>query len=213
MRPDDKIRVKRVPKRGVYEREDIYQILDKHFLCHCGFSHDGYPVVIPTLFGRKGDYIYLHGSAASRMIRNLSEGVSFCLSVASVQGLVLSKSAFHHSVNYESAVVFGTARVIEDDAEKMDALECISDQVIRNRWNETRIPNKKELKATAVLKMKIEDASGKVRTGGPVDDKEDLSLDVWSGVVPIHEVYGEPIEEGSLKKQPIPLSISNLMTS
>ena len=190
-----KSKVKRVPKRGHYDRETVYSILDKEFMCHVGFIHDGYPVVIPTLYGRSGDHLYLHGSTASRMMKDLKQGVPVSLCVSRINGLVLARSAFHHSANYESVVVFGTARAVDDDDQKNLALKVISEQVIKGRWEEVRKPNEKELKGTMVLEVTIEEASAKIRTGGPVDDAPDYDLDIWAGELPVTHRYGVPITD------------------
>ncbi len=184
-------RVRRVPDRALYDKETIYRILDAGFLCHVGFVADGRPLVIPTLYGRDGDHIFLHGSAASRMLRHLSDGAPACLTVAHVDGLVLARSAFHHSVNYRSVVVFGTATKVEGE-EKDRGLAVISESVLRGRWDEVRAPNRRELRATSVLRLAIESASAKVRTGPPLDEPEDLELDVWAGVLPIEHRFGQP---------------------
>ncbi|MEZ6061016.1 MAG: pyridoxamine 5'-phosphate oxidase family protein [Planctomycetaceae bacterium] len=185
----DRNRVRRIPDRGHYDRETIYGILDAGFLCHAGFVVDGQPFVIPTLYGRRGDTIYLHGSAASRMLNYLAGGVPVCLTVTHVDGLVLARSAFHHSMNFRSAVLYGTAVEVTGD-EKVQGLFVISEQIIRGRWSEVREPVEKELKATSVLRMNVDSASAKVRTGPPNDDEEDYSLPVWAGVVPIAQTYG-----------------------
>ena len=207
MNPSQRTKVKRVPKRGHYDKETIYSILDKEFICHVGFVHDGYPVVIPTLYGRHENKIYLHGSTASRMVRDLQEGIPVSICVSRVNGLVLARSAFHHSANYESVVLFGTARLIEGEEQKNQALLVVSENVIKGRWDEIRIPNSKELKGTAVLELEIDEASAKIRTGGPVDDKEDYELDIWAGVLPIIRNYGEP-EEDELSTKSLPVSDS-----
>ena len=207
MNPSQKTKVKRVPKRGHYDKETIYSILDKEFMCHVGFIHDSYPVVIPTLYGRKDDKIFLHGSTASRMMKDLQEGIPVSICVSRVNGLVLARSAFHHSANYESVVLFGTAKAIDNDEEKNAALAVVSENVIKDRWNEIREPNAKELKGTAVLELTIDEASAKVRTGGPVDDKEDYDLEIWAGVLPIERTYGEPIED-ELATKSVPVSNS-----
>ena len=207
MNPSQKSKVKRVPKRGHYDKETIYSILDKEFMCHVGFVHDGYPVVIPTLYGRDENKIYLHGSTASRMIRDLQEGIPVSICVSRVNGLVLARSAFHHSANYESVVLFGTAKLIEGEEQKNQALLVVSENVIKGRWDEIRVPNSKELKGTAVLELEIDEASAKIRTGGPVDDKEDYELDIWAGVLPINRSYGEP-EEDELSTKSLPISDS-----
>lgn len=203
----DKTKVKRIPKRGHYDKETIYRILDGSFLCHVGFVHNQYPVVIPTLYGRKDNLVYVHGSNASRMMNDLSVGIPMCLSVTKVNGIVLARSAFHHSMNYESVVLFGTAVLIEDYDEKMEALKVVSENILPGRWDETRLPIPKEMKATKVLKIEIEEASAKVRTGPPGDDKPDYELDIWAGVLPINQTYGQPIPD-ELLKAGVPLAKS-----
>lgn len=181
----ERSRVKRLPKRGAYDAETIHGILDAAFLAHVGFVVNGQPFVIPTLFGRKDDRLYLHGSAASRMLRELDKGIQICVTVTLVDALVLARSAFHHSMNYRSVVAFGQARLIGHAEEKNEALRVISEHVIAGRWNEVRRPTEKELKATAVLEFAIEEASAKMRTGFPVDDEEDYALPVWAGILPL----------------------------
>ena len=163
-----------------------------------GFVVDGQPFVIPTLFGRTGDKLYLHGSAASRMLRTLEAGVPVCLTVTLVDGLVLARSAFHHSMNYRSVVIFGTARKIDDPEQKNEALRVISEHLIAGRWEQVRPPSSQELKATSVLEVMIEEASAKTRTGGPVDDEEDYALPVWAGVLPLKLMAGEPEPDARL---------------
>src|SRR5262249_12610806 len=158
---------------------------DAGFLAHVGFCVNGQPFVIPTLYGRDGDRLYLHGSAASRMLRELDTGIPACVNVTHVDGLVLARSMFHHSMNYRSVVSFGRAKKIEDREHKMEALRVISEHLMRGRWADARGPNDQELKATAVLEFQIEEASAKVRTGGPKDDAEDYALPVWAGVLPV----------------------------
>jgi nitroimidazol reductase NimA-like FMN-containing flavoprotein (pyridoxamine 5'-phosphate oxidase superfamily) len=187
----DRTTVRRLPQRGAYDSKTIHAILDAGFLAHVGFCVDGQPFVIPTLYGRardgsEPDRLYLHGSAASRMLRELSTGVPACVTVTHVDGIVLARSAFHHSMNYRSVVAFGTARKIDDIQGKAEALRVISDHVIAGRWEEVRNPTAKELKATSVLEFTIEDASAKTRSGPPIDEEEDYALAVWAGVVPLH---------------------------
>ncbi len=186
MRPPDRIRVKREPQRGRYDRETIDAILDEALICHLGFEVDGQPYVIPTLHARIGDRVYVHGSAASRMLRELAGGVRVCLTATLVDGLVLARSVFNHSVNYRSAVLFGTATLLDDGAEKLDALRALTEQLAPGRWDEARQPTAQELKATWILSLPIEEASAKVRSGPPEDEPEDLELPVWAGVVPVH---------------------------
>lgn len=176
--------VRRIPERGKYDPETIHAILDAGFLAHVGFSVEGQPFVIPTLYGRKEDKLYLHGSAASRMLRELETGVSACVTVTLVDGLVLARSAFNHSMNYRSVAAFGVAHKVIDLGQKVAALRAISEHVIPGRWNEVRGPNERELKATTVLEFSIEEASAKVRTGPPSDEDEDYALPIWAGVLP-----------------------------
>ena len=193
--PTSRTRLKRLPLRAEYDRAAVYRILDEAFICHVGFAQDGQPVVIPTGYARVGDRLYLHGSAASRMLRTLASGLDVCVTVTLVDGLVLARSAFHHSINYRSVVIFGRATLVEAEAEKMAALRAFSDQVVPGRWDDVREPNALELKATLVLALPLDEVSAKVRTGPPVDDKEDLSLPVWAGVVPLHLAAGAPIPD------------------
>jgi uncharacterized protein len=183
--PTDRTRVRRVPQRGVYERETVEAILDESLISHVGFVHDGYPVVIPTLHARLGDRLYLHGSAASRMLRTLQKGVPVCVTATLVDGLVLARSAFHHSVNYRSAVVFGQATAVEAEQDRLEALELFTEKLVPGRWADVRPPTRQELKGTTVLRLPLDEASAKVRTGPPVDDDEDYDLPVWAGVLPL----------------------------
>jgi nitroimidazol reductase NimA-like FMN-containing flavoprotein (pyridoxamine 5'-phosphate oxidase superfamily) len=197
----ERTKLRRLPARGSHELETIHQILDAAFLAHIGFSVNGQPFVIPTNFGRDGETLYVHGSAASRMLKELSTGVPACATVTHVDGLVLARSAFHHSMNYRSVVAFGTARKIEDPEKKMHALKVISDHLIRGRWDEVREPNEKEMKQTSVLEFTIEEASAKIRTGGPVDDEEDYALPVWAGVLPLALKPSSPIADARLPQE------------
>jgi nitroimidazol reductase NimA-like FMN-containing flavoprotein (pyridoxamine 5'-phosphate oxidase superfamily) len=185
LRPADRIRIKREPQRGRYDRETIDAILDEALICHLGFEVDGQPYVIPTLHARVGDQVYVHGSAASRMLRELASSIRVCLTVTLVDGLVLAKSVFNHSVNYRSVVLFGTATLVDSD-QKLAALEALTEQLAPGRWSEARQPTAQELKATWILTLPIEEASAKVRSGPPEDEPEDLDLPVWAGVVPVH---------------------------
>ena len=191
--------MKRLPKRGAYDRETVFRILDEAFVCHVGFVADGQPYVIPTNYGRVGEILYLHGSAASRMLRTLSEGIPVCVTATLIDGLVLARSAFHHSVNYRSVVVLGTARLVEDPAEKMEALRLFTEHIMKGRWDEIRQPTQQELKATTVLAVPLQEVSAKVRTGGPVDDDEDYELPIWAGVLPLPVLPGAPIADSRLK--------------
>jgi nitroimidazol reductase NimA-like FMN-containing flavoprotein (pyridoxamine 5'-phosphate oxidase superfamily) len=178
-------KLRRVPKRGSHDRETIDAILDEALISHVGFVHDGRPAVIPTLHARVGDDVLLHGSAASRMLRALAGGVDVCLTATLVDGLVLARSAFHHSMNYRSVVLYGTATPVTGDDELESALEAFTEKLVPGRWAEVRWPTRKELRGTAVLKLRIAEGSAKVRTGPPIDDEEDYALDVWAGVVPL----------------------------
>ncbi len=198
----------RLPDRGRHDRDTINAILDEGFVCHVGFVADGQPFVIPTGYGRKGDNIYFHGSAASRMLRNLSKGLPVCVTVTLVDALVLARSIFHHSMNYRSVVVLGTATLVEEAAEKWEALRVISDNIIRGRWDEVREPNEQELKATAVMKLPITEASAKVRTGPPKDDQQDYDLPIWAGLLPLETRPLPPVADPAMKMQAeVPASV------
>ncbi|HEU4887549.1 MAG TPA: pyridoxamine 5'-phosphate oxidase family protein [Thermoanaerobaculia bacterium] len=190
----DRTRVRRLSERGRYDAETVHAILDEALICHVGFVVDGAPVVIPTIHWRDGETLYFHGSAASRMLRSLKGGVDACVTVTLLDGLVLARSAFHHSMNYRSVVVFGKAREVGED-EKVRALETLVEHVVRGRSKEIREPNHKELRQTLVLAMSIDEASAKIRTGGPVDDEEDYALPVWAGVLPLTLTPGEAIAD------------------
>jgi len=191
--PTKRTTLKRLPQRAAYERDIIYQILDEAFICHVGFIDTGHPVVIPTAYGRLGDMLYLHGSAASRMLRALATDTQVCLTVTLLDGLVLARSAFHHSMNYRSVVVFGTASRVEDVAAKLKALRVFSEHIIPGRWAEVREPNDAELKQTLVLQLPLAEASAKIRTGPPIDEESDYDLRVWAGELPLSFVAGEPV--------------------
>jgi uncharacterized protein len=193
--PTERTRVVREAQRGVYDRQSIDKILDEAFVCHVGFSADGQPFVIPTLFARVGDAIYFHGSAASRMLRNLSDGIPVCVTVTLTDGFVLARSVFNHSMNYRSVVALGKALPVEAPGEKREALRAFTEKIIRGRWNDARQPNDKELKATSVLRLPLTEVSAKVRTGPPLDDDPDYALPIWAGVIPLQLVSGEPIRD------------------
>ncbi len=191
--PTPRTRVVREPQRGVYDRDTINQILDEAFLCHVGFTVEAQPFVIPTSYGRDGDVLYIHGSAASSMLRNLNQGVPVCITATLLDGLVLARSVFNHSMNYRSVVILGTATLVDDPAEKLAALRAISEHIIPHRWDDARQPNEKELKQTSVLRLPINEFSAKVRTGPPIDDAEDYSFPTWAGVIPLEMNSGTPI--------------------
>lgn len=190
--------LRRMPSRGSHDRETINRILDAGFLASVGFCKDGQPLVIPTLYGRKADKLYLHGSAASRMLCEVEAGLPVCVCVALVDGLVLARSAFHHSMNYRSVVAFGTARSIEEPAQKIEALRIISEHLVPGRWKDVRGPNEQELRATKVLEFSIDEASAKVRTGPPLDDAGDYGFPVWAGVLPLAMQREAPIPDERL---------------
>jgi len=190
--------LKRLPKRGSYDRGLVYQILDEGFICHVGFISEGQPVVIPTGYARRDDTLYIHGSQASRMLRVLSAGIDVCVTVTLIDGLVLARSAFHHSMNYRSVVVFGRASVVEERAEKLTALRAFSDHVLDGRWDDVREPTEQELTATTVLALPLIEVSAKVRTGPPLDDEADYSLPVWAGVIPLQLLAGTPVPDPRL---------------
>jgi nitroimidazol reductase NimA-like FMN-containing flavoprotein (pyridoxamine 5'-phosphate oxidase superfamily) len=190
--------LKRLPKRGVYDRELVYRILDEGFICHVSFAVDGQPFVIPTGYARVDDQLFIHGSQMSRMLRTLAQGVNVCVAVTLLDGLVLARSAFHHSVNYRSVIVFGRAAMVEEREAKLGALFAFSEHVIPGRWNDVREPTEQELKATTVLSLPLVEVSAKVRTGPPIDDDEDYALNVWAGVLPLKVVAGEPLNDPRL---------------
>jgi uncharacterized protein len=196
--PTERTQVKRLPDRGKYDAETVHAILDAGFVCHVGFVLGEQPFVIPTNYGRVGDTIYLHGSSASRMLKTLTGGIPVCVTVTLVDGLVLARSAFHHSVNYRSVVILGKAAVVEKREEKMNALEAFTEHVMRGRWKDIRPPNDQELKATTVLSLELAEVSAKVRTGPPKDDAEDYALPIWAGVLPLPVVPGAPIPDPKL---------------
>ena len=196
--PTTRTRVVREADRAVYDRETVYRILDEGFLCHAGFVVDGQPFVIPTSYGRKDGTLYIHGSAASRMLRQMRDGVPVCITVTLLDGLVLARSIFNHSMNYRSVVILGKATLVDDAAEKLAALRLLSEHILPGRWDDSRQPNERELKATSVLQVPIEEFSAKVRQGPAIDDEEDYSFPTWAGVVPLDMVAGEPIDDARL---------------
>ncbi len=193
--PTERTRVVREAQRGAYDRETVYKILDEGFVCHVGFAVDDQPYVIPTLFARVGEAIYFHGSAASRMLRNLSDGISVCITVTLTDGLVLARSVFNHSMNYRSVVALGKASLVDSPEEKLEALRAFTERILPGRWNDARQPNEKELKATSILHLPLTEASAKIRTGPPLDDAADCALRVWGGVIPLRLTAGTPIRD------------------
>ena len=196
--PTARTRVVREPERGVYDRETVYRILDEGFLCHVGFAIDGQPFVIPTSYGRKDANLYIHGSAASRMLRQMKEGVAVCVTVTLLDGLVLARSIFNHSMNYRSVIIIGKASLVDEPEEKLAALRTLSEHILPGRWDDVRQPNERELKATSVLQLAIEEFSAKVRSGPPVDDAEDMAFPTWAGVLPLEINAGTPIDDPNL---------------
>ena len=194
----ERTKLKRLPKRGHFDRETVYGILDEGFICHVGFAPEGQPVVIPTGYARAGDNLYIHGSQASRMLRTLSGGVDACVTVTLIDGLVLARSAFHHSMNYRSVVIFGRATPVEEREDKLSALLALSEHIVRGRWADVREPTEQELRQTTVLSMPILEASAKVRTGPPLDDEEDYAMPIWAGVLPLRLETGRPIKDPRL---------------
>jgi nitroimidazol reductase NimA-like FMN-containing flavoprotein (pyridoxamine 5'-phosphate oxidase superfamily) len=196
--PSVRTRLVREADRAVYDRAAAYKILDEGFICHVGFVGDGQPFVIPTGYGRVGDNLYIHGSAASRMLRRVDDGIPVCVTVTLLDGLVLARSIFNHSMNYRSVLILGTAHAVTDPQEKLEALRLLSEHIIPGRWADSRQPNEKELKATSILKLPIEEFSAKVRQGPAIDDEDDYSFSTWAGVVPLNLVAGEPIDDARL---------------
>jgi nitroimidazol reductase NimA-like FMN-containing flavoprotein (pyridoxamine 5'-phosphate oxidase superfamily) len=193
--PTERTRVLRESHRGAYDRETIDKILDEGFVCHVGFSVDGQPFVIPTLYARVGDAIYFHGSAASRMLRNVGEGLFVCVTVTLTDGFVLARSVFNHSMNYRSVVALGRAILVDAAEEKLEALHAFTEKILAGRWNDARQPNEKELKATSILRLPLTEVSAKIRVGPPEDDAPDYALPVWAGVIPLSLTPGAPIRD------------------
>ena len=196
--PTSRTKIGRLPKRGTYDKGDVHEILDEGFLCHVGFVVDGQPYVIPTGYVRVDEQIYLHGSAASRMLRTLDRGVEVCVTVTLVDGFVLARSVFHHSMNYRSVVILGTARLVTERDEKLQALRNFTNHIVPGRWEEARQPTEQELKSTNVLALPLKEVSAKMRTGSPIDDEEDYGLPVWAGVVPIRLEAAAPVPDARL---------------
>ncbi|KOP22858.1 flavin-nucleotide-binding protein [Hapalosiphon sp. MRB220] len=199
LRVTQRTKIRRVPQRGQYEIQVIYDILDEGLVCHVGFAVDDQPFVIPTAYGRIGDKLYIHGSPASRMLRSLQNAIEVCVTVTLLDGLVLARSAFHHSMNYRSVVIFGTATNVESSEEKLAALHAFTEHVMSGRWAEVRPPSRQELQGTLVLSLPLDEASAKVRTGPPLDDEADYNLPVWAGVLPLQLTSTAPIPDSRLR--------------
>ena len=193
--PTSRTQVRRLAKRGTYDKAVVHAILDEGLLCHVGFAVGGQPYVIPTLYARDGERLYVHGSAVSRMLKTLADGVDVCVTVTLVDAYVLARSAFHHSMNYRSVVVLGRAQLITDLAERLHALHVLTNHIVPNRWEEVREPNELEMRQTSVLTLPLEEVSAKVRSGEPKDDEEDYALPVWGGIVPISTQAGMPVDD------------------
>ena len=194
-KPSARIKIVRSPNRAHYDKASLYQVLDTGFLCHVSYLFDGSSVIIPTAYARKDDIIYIHGAKKNRMMNSILEQNQACVAVTHLDGMVLARSAFHHSFNYRSAVVFGTPEIIEDKNEKTMVLKMITDNILPNRWEEVREPSEKELTATLVIGIKIDEASVKIRSGAPVDDKEDYDLPIWAGELPMQLAFTKPIPD------------------
>ena len=204
LQPTERTRLRRLPKRGSFDRETIYRIVDEAFICHVGFVSGGQPFVIPTAHARMGDHLLIHGSSASRMLRALAAEINVCVTVTLLDGLVLARSAFHHSMNYRSVVILGKASIVEDEHEKLAALHHFTEHIIKGRWADVRPPSPNELKVTTVLRLPLTEASAKIRTGPPVDDEADYGLKVWAGELPLRLVAGAPIPDPRLSDEIIP---------
>lgn len=202
--------IKRLPQRGKYDRPVIHRILDEGLVCHLGFSINGQPFVIPTAYGRIDDFLYIHGSPASRMLQSLQSGIEVCVTVTLLDGLVLARSAFHHSMNYRSVVIFGTATIVQAFEQKVEALRSFTDHVVPKRWVEVRQPTRQEILGTLVLALPLAEASAKIRTGGPIDDEPDYALPIWAGVIPLSLAAGTSIPDARLPADiPLPDSVQH----
>lgn len=199
-RTTDRTRVRRLPKRGAYDRATIDAILDEGMICHVGFVHDGQPYVIPTLYGRDGGRLVIHGSAASRMLTTLAAGADACVTVTLADGIVVARSVFHSSMNYRSVVILGKLRAITDPGARMEALRVLAEHLIPGRWDDARLPNDTEMKATSILDMSLDEASAKVRTGPPIDEDEDYALPHWAGVLAFARGVEKPVRDPKLKR-------------
>lgn len=208
--PNERTKITRLPKRAVYDKAQVHAILDEGFLCHVGFTVEQQPYVIPTGYVRAGEKLYIHGSAASRMLRQLDQGIQVCVTVTLVDGLVLARSAFHHSINYRSVVMLGMARLVLDRDQKIDALRRFTNHIVPDRWDEARQPTDQELKATSVLVLPMDEVSAKVRTGPPIDDEEDYAIPIWAGVVPVRMRAGDPIPDDRISPEARAFDVNRL---
>ena len=199
LKKTNRTKVNRTPKRAVYEKETIYKILDETFVCQIAFKIDGQVFIIPTAFGRKDDSIFIHGSNKSRMLNSIKSGEDICIGVTLIDGIVAARSIFHHSINYRSVIIFGKGKEIDEPEDKLKALKIITEHIIPGRWNDARKPNEKELEITSVFEFKIDEASAKIRTGPPVDEKEDYNLNVWAGIIPLKTIAESPIRDQEVR--------------
>jgi uncharacterized protein len=199
--PTSNTALRRLPERGSFDRATVYSILDEGFVCHVGFAVEGRPFVIPTSYVRIDDTLFIHGSAASRMVRSLSEGIPVCVTVTLIDGLVLARSAFHHSINYRSVVILGVANAVTSSDQKLTALHAFTEHIIPGRWAHVREPNDQELKATSVLSVPLDEVSAKIRTGGPKDDDEDYAIPVWAGELPLRLSPGTPLADARARAE------------
>jgi nitroimidazol reductase NimA-like FMN-containing flavoprotein (pyridoxamine 5'-phosphate oxidase superfamily) len=211
--PSDRTKLRRHPERGIYDAAAVHAILDEAFVCHVGVAVDGQPYVIPTGYGRSGSTLYIHGSPANRLLGALAEGGPACVTVTLVDGFVLARSAFHHSVNYRSVVILGTGRLVTDPHEKLEALRCVTNHIMPGRWEEGRPPTERELNATRVIAIPLDEASAKVRTGPPIDDEQDYRLPIWAGVVPIVTGVGDPLPDARVLPGVAPVDPRRFMRS
>lgn len=195
---NDRNKVKSAPIRADYDKQTVYDIVDSGLICHVGFTDNDQPFVIPTIHVRIDDTIYIHGSTKSRLINHISHGNKVCLTVTKLDGLVLARSVFHHSMNYRSAVVFGKGRLVTDKNDKLTVFEALTEKLVTGRWADARVPNQKEIDVTAIAAVEIEDASAKIRTGPPNDDADDYDLNIWAGLIPIEEVRKNPVPDPKL---------------
>lgn len=200
LKKTNRTKVNRTPKRAVYEKETIYKILDETFVCQIAFKIDGQVFIIPTAFGRKDDSIFIHGSNKSRMLNSIKSGEDICIGVTLIDGIVAARSIFHHSINYRSVIIFGKGKEIDEPEDKLKALKIITEHIIPGRWNDARKPYEKELEITSVFEFKIDEASAKIRTGPPVDEKEDYNLNVWAGIIPLKTIAESPIRDQEVRK-------------
>ena len=200
MKSSNRSKINRLPSRSFYDKETINKIIDEALYCHVSFVHSNQPYIIPTIHARMNDRIVLHGAKGSRLMKHIAEGNEICIAITHMDGLVLARSVFHHSMNYRSVVIFGKGKLLENKVEKLEALKTITEHLISGRWEDARKPNEKELNATTVVSIDINEASAKIRTGPPIDDDEDYKLSVWAGVIPISQKFDSPMNDPKLNE-------------